>query len=86
VASGRNAPVGDCPTGGFRARCIEPSRLVCPTEATALAGTTTSGFTEISTSACQSRTVIRLTLPTTTSLISTGELGSSVPTLASCTW
>ena len=33
---------------------MEPSRLVCPTVATALAGTTTSGLTEISTSACQS--------------------------------
>ena len=51
-----------------------PSKLVCPTVATALGGTTTSGLTEISTSACQLSTVMLPTLPTATSLISTGEL------------
>ena len=79
-------PLGACPSGGFSARCIEPSRLVWPTVATALAGITTSGFTETSTSACQSVTVILRTLPTTTSPTITGEFDSSVPILAISTW
>ena len=65
---------------------MDPSRLVCPTVATALAGTATSGLTEISTSACQSCTVIFPTLPTTTSSIITGELDSSVATFGTSTW
>ena len=48
---GSSRPAGDCPIGGSRARCMDPSRLVWPTVATALAGTTTSGFTDTSTSA-----------------------------------
>ena len=68
---------------------MEPNRLVCPTVATAFAGTTTSGLTEISTSACHwglASTVILPTLPTTTSLISTGEFDSRVATFATSTW
>ena len=37
VAPAGRRPVGCSPTGGSSARCIEPSRLVCPTVATALA-------------------------------------------------
>ena len=65
---------------------MDPSRLVCPTVATALAGTTTSGLTEISTLACQASTVILPTLPTTTSLIMTGEFDSNVATFGTSTW
>lgn len=65
---------------------MDPSRLVCPTLATALAGTATSGLTEISTLACQSWTSILPTLPTTTSFINTGEFDSSVDTFAIWTW
>ena len=65
---------------------MDPSRLVCPTVAIALAGTTTSGLTEISTSACQASTVIFPTLPTTTSLIMTGEFDSNVATFGTLTW
>lgn len=85
VVPARSRPRGDSPGGGSSARCIEPSRLVCPTVATALAGTTTSFCTEISTTACQSRALIVRMLPTTTSSIITGELGSSVPTFVSWT-
>src|SRR5215218_8357943 len=84
VAPGCRRPLGCSPSGGFSARCIDPSRLVCPTEATAFAGTTTSGLTEISTLACQASTVILPTLPTMTSLIMTGEFDSSVATFG--TW
>ncbi len=86
VAPGVSVPLGDWPNGGSSAKCIEPSRLVCPTVATALAGTATPGCSETSTSACQFRTVILPTLPTTTSLINTGEFDSSVPILAISTW
>ena len=86
VAPGCRRPLGFSPIGGSSAKCIDPSRLVCPTVATALAGTATSGLTEISTSACQSSTVILPTLPTTTSLIITGELDSSVATFGTWTW
>ncbi len=65
---------------------MDPNRLVCPTVATALAGTTTSGLTETSTSACQASTVILPTLPTTTSSINTGEFDSSVATFGTSTW
>ena len=64
---------------------MDPSRLVWPTLATTLAGMTTSRFTEIWTSACQSFTVIGPTLPTTTSSIITGEFDSIVTTFASST-
>ncbi len=64
---------------------MEPNRLVCPTVATAFAGTTTSGLTEISTLACQFSTVILPILPTTTSSISTGEFDSSVATFGTST-
>src|SRR5690606_3550892 len=80
VDPGWRRPVGSSPNGGFNARCIDPNRLVCPTVATAFAGITTSGLTEISTSACQFCTVILPTLPTTTSSIMTGEFDSSVAT------
>ena len=64
---------------------MDPNKLVCPTVATALAGTTTSGFTFNARSTCQPRNVILPTLPTTTSSIITGEFDSSVPMLASST-
>src|SRR5215217_4283707 len=86
VAPGCNLPLGFWPSGGLSAKCIEPSRLVCPTVATALAGTTTSGLTEISTSACHWSTFIVPTLPTTTSLIITGEFDSIVATFGTSTW
>jgi hypothetical protein len=86
VEPGCKRPLGFLPIGGLSARCIEPSRLVCPTVATALAGTVTSGFTEISTSACQFSTVILPMLPTTTSSIKTGEFDSSVATFGTSTW
>src|SRR3954468_499517 len=86
VAPGCNLPLGFWPSGGLSAKCIEPSRLVCPTVATALAGTTTSGLTEISTSACHWSTFIVPTLPTTTSLIITGEFDSIVETFGISTW
>jgi len=50
-----------------------------------LAGITTSGLTEISTMACQLSTVILPMLPTTTSLIRTGEFDSRVVTFATST-
>ncbi len=65
---------------------MDPSRLVWPTLATALPGTTTSGRIDTSTSMCQFEKVILPTLPTTTSSISTGEFGSKVPILANSTW
>src|SRR5579875_683440 len=86
VAPGLSLPVGGWPSGGLSSKCIDPSRLVCPTLATALAGTTTSGLTPTSTSACQPCTVILATLPTTTSSIMTGEFDSMVPTLGISTW
>ena len=86
VAPGLSRPRGAWPTGGFSSMCMEPSRLVCPTLATALSGTTTSGFTDTSTSACQPFTVILPTLPTTTSSIITGEFGSRWVTFAISTW
>ncbi len=64
---------------------MDPSRLVCPTVATAFSGTATSGLTEISTLACQPSTVILPTLPTTTSSIITGEFDSSVAMLGTST-
>ena len=39
VAPGFSRPFGASPSGGSSARCIDPSRLVWPTVATALAGT-----------------------------------------------
>ncbi len=65
---------------------MDPSRLLWPTLATALSGITAPRRTEISTSACQPRTVILLMLPTMTSLSITGEFASRVPTLAISTW
>ena len=44
VAPGSAGPLAAGPSGGSSARCMEPSRLVCPTVATALAGTATSGL------------------------------------------
>ena len=75
-------PVDGRPIGGSSATCMEPSRLVCPTLATAFAGTTTSGRTETLMSACQRLNVIESTVPTTTSSIMTGEFGSRVDALA----
>lgn len=86
VAPGANRPVGASPTGGSKARCIDPNKLVCPTAATAFPGITASGRTEISTSARQSSTFIRRIAPTTTSLTITGEFDSNVPMFAICTW
>ncbi len=86
VAPAGNGSPGASPTGGFSARCMDPNRLVWPMVATAFAGTSTPGSTENSMSACQSRTVILRTLPTTTSLIITGEFGSNVATFAISTW
>ena len=86
VEPGSSRPRGASPSGGFSATCIDPSRLVWPTVATALAGTTTSGCTETSTFACHPCTVILPTLPTTTSSIITGEFDSRVPTFATSTW
>jgi hypothetical protein len=86
VPPGTSRPLGFSPSGALSATCIEPSRLVCPTLATALAGISMSGFTEISTSACQPLSVILPTLPTTTSFIRTGEFDSSVPTFSTSTW
>ncbi|OBB17654.1 hypothetical protein A5761_09865 [Mycolicibacterium setense] len=61
---------------------MDPSKLVCPTLATAFAGTSTSEFTDNSRSMCQLENVIFPTLPTTTSSIITGEFDSNVPILA----
>ena len=49
MAPGCRRPFGASPGGGSSATCIDPSRLVCPTVATALAGTMTSGFSDTST-------------------------------------
>ena len=78
VDPGASLPRGCSPTGGSSARCMDPSRLVCPIRAIAFSGTITSGLTRTSTTACQFRTPILPTLPTTTSSIMTGEFDSSV--------
>ena len=59
---------------GASSMCWEPSRLVCPTFAVALAGRWTSPSIRIVTRACQSRTSIPVTLPTLTSATRTRVL------------
>ncbi len=48
----RSLPCGGASVGGASSTCSEPSRLVCPTVAVALAGRSTSPLSRMVTSAC----------------------------------
>ena len=61
--------------GGASATCLDPSRLVWPILAVALAGSDTEPSSATVTRACQLSVSIALILPTVTSLTMTGEFG-----------
>ena len=83
TTAGSATPRAACPAawtsvGGASSTCSEPSRLVWPILAVALAGSSTSPSSRIVTSACQPCRSILVTLPTVTSPTRTREFCSSV--------
>ena len=79
-------PSGGTSVGGANSMCSEPSRLVWPMVAVALAGSSTSPSRVIVSSACQPWRSIFVTLPTVTSPTCTREFGSRLLTSGSCAW
>src|SRR6476659_6131172 len=79
-------PCGGTSVGGASSMCSEPSRLVWPSLAVALAGSWTSPLSFIVTSACQPWRSILVTVPTFTSPTRTRELGSMLSTSGICAW
>ena len=66
--------------------CCEPSKLVWPSLAVALAGRSTSPFRRMVTNACQSWRWIFVTLPTVTSATRTREFCCRLLTSGICAW
>ena len=79
-------PCGGTSVGGASSMCSEPSRLVWPSVAVALAGSSTSPLSFIVTSACQPWRSILVTVPTFTSPTRTREFGSMLSTSGICAW
>ncbi|SLH82835.1 Uncharacterised protein [Mycobacteroides abscessus subsp. abscessus] len=80
TSPGRSCPSGTTSVGGLSSTWLEPSKLVWPILAMALAGRRTSRLSETVTRACQSCTSMSVTEPTSTSSTRTGEFAVSVVT------
>ena len=79
-------PCGGSFVGGASSMCKEPSRLVVPILAVALAGRLTSPFRRMLSNACQPWRSILVTWPTVTSATRTREFGSMLLTSGICAW
>jgi len=77
-------PCGGTSFGGASSMCSEPSKLVWPSLAVALAGNWTSPLSSMVTKACQPCRSILVTLPTVTSLSRTREFCSMLSTSGIC--
>src|SRR5882757_6249023 len=80
----RNRPSGGTSLGTESSMCWLPSRLVWPTLAVALAGSTTLALSFMVTRACQPSRSIPVTLPTVTSSTRTREFCSMLSTSGIC--
>src|SRR3981189_1044382 len=79
-------PAGAALVGGASSTCSDPSRLVWPTVAVALAGRSTSPLMLMVSRARQPLRSILVTLPTVTSPTRTREFCSMLSTSGSCAW